>query len=123
MSVEASAAWRWDRVNAQDPGQMQEAVALSQRAFREVGLGARAYELPWRLGAEADWKSLEVFVLRRGSETLGLALFARRRLPLKFQIGEVSVARVQLTRFWHLGDAWFDRSIDQAGAVYGVWLA
>lgn len=117
MSVEAAGTVRWERLDASVPAQLQEVGALAQRAFREVGLGARAYELPWRLGADADWKSLEVFVLRQAGSVLGFAIFARRRLPLKFQIGEVSLARVQLTRYWHLGEPWLDTSLTGDAAV------
>jgi hypothetical protein len=101
----------WSRLDLTQPAGIEEALAVSKRAAEEVGLAARSFSLEWRRGAAADWSALRVFVLRQDRVPLGLAVFSLNPRPLKFQVGEVSIGAIKLTRHWHLAEPYLAREL------------
>ncbi len=116
MSVASPSPLAWQPLDLTQAAHRDEAWAVSKQACALPRTGARAFNLAWRLGMAEDWASLRIFVLKREAEPLGLAIFSRRRRPLKFLLGEVTLAKVELTRYWHLGDPYLDASLPPESA-------
>jgi hypothetical protein len=116
MSVASPSPLAWQPLDLTQAAHRDEAWAVSKQACAAPRPGARAFNLAWRLGTAEDWTSLRIFVLKRDSTPLGLAIFSRRRRPLKFLLGEITLAQVELTRYWHLGDPYLDASLAEEAA-------
>jgi hypothetical protein len=101
----------WQLLDLSQAVHRDEARAVCEQACALPRTGARAFNLAWRLGTDEDWAALRIFVLKREAVPLGLAIFSRRRRPLKFLLGEITLAQVELTRYWHLGDPHIDASL------------
>lgn len=93
----------WTRLDLGDSVDVATAAEASSAIVREIGLGARSFDLRWRTGGGEDARNLRTYVLRDAVGVAGLAMFSATRLPLKFAIGEVVFARVPLARQWHVG--------------------
>ena len=117
MSVESTSSVRWDLLDLADAHSLNEALAVSRRVAGEFAIGARAFNFDWRLGADRDCSSLRVFILRQEGIVRGFAVFSRRQRALKFLFGEVSLAQVDLTRFWHLGEPFLDPQLPPDAAT------
>lgn len=117
MSIASPAPLRWHLLDLAQQSQRDEALAVSRQACARPGLGGRAFNLDWRLGSARDWASLRIFVLRRDGAALGLAIFSRRRRPLKFLLGEVTLMQIELTRYWHLGEPYLDPALAPDAAL------
>jgi Acetyltransferase (GNAT) domain len=79
-------------------------LTVSETEVPREGLGARFYNVAWRLGPDPDWQRLRAFALRDNSETKGFAPFLLKEWPLVFYFGEVRVGSAHLLRFTMVGD-------------------
>jgi len=111
-------ALRWTRLNLDDPNEAQEAFAISRRASCvRGGIGARALDLAWRSDGPVACESLYVYRLVRDDVVAGFAVLSRRDRPLKLMLGEVTIAKVPLKRYWHLGDPFLGDEVAADGVA------
>ena len=108
---------QWVLLDPSDPEGIEWALTASRKVAGEAGLGARAFDLDWRRGPAAEWSTLRIFTLGDSTGAHGMAVFSRTKLPLKFAIGEVAVARLPLVRHWHLGEPYLPASLTDEEAV------
>lgn len=102
MSLEAQ--MEWERLDLSSADLRSSALETLRATAPADGLGARFFNVEWKLGPDPDWTKLRAYVLRDGEAIVGLAPFFSQDRPLKFHFGEVAVASVRLRRFSLIGD-------------------
>jgi hypothetical protein len=91
---------------------------LAHQVSQAHGLGARAFDPVWRAGPDQDPGVLRLYALTRGDAAQGFAVFSRRpHQPLKLSLGEMPVAKVDFTRYWHLGEPYLHPALDRPASI------
>jgi hypothetical protein len=107
----------WQLLNLSDAADFSAAIEVAKRALESTSYNSRIFNLDWRGGANGDLSSLRAMLLRNETASVGFTVFSIRRQPLKMRLGEVPIADLDLTRYWHLGDPYFDPSLSREEQV------
>jgi CelD/BcsL family acetyltransferase involved in cellulose biosynthesis len=102
--VSAPYTGEWELLKTESAEDRARILAITENIAPQQGLGARFYNVTWKLGPQPDWGRLRAFALRENGETRGFAPFLRQRRPLAFHLGEVRVGSAALNRFTLIGE-------------------
>jgi Acetyltransferase (GNAT) domain len=99
---------RWELLDLSSAESRVKSLQLARSVAPKAGLGARFYNIEWKLGPDPDWARIRAYVLMDGSRARGFALFCRQNRPLVFRLGEVTIGSARLSRLTTIGDLYFE---------------
>ena len=89
----------WEPIDLKDRDTRENAIAYARTAMEEAGGSHLRHDLEWALCGDTDYGGIAAFRLRDDSDAMGFALMLRQARPLRFQLGELTYYRRQLSRY------------------------
>lgn len=114
LAVNRGLPGTWQLLDLAQADRRPEALALIQAITPEEGLGARFYNIEWKLGPDPDWSRIRAWVCIDNGTPVAFAPFYRQSRPLAFRLGEVAVGSVALHRLTIIGDVHFAAGVPEA---------
>jgi hypothetical protein len=104
----------WELLDLTQADTRPQALALVQAITPKEGLGARFYNIEWKLGPDPDWSRIRAYVCIDNGTPVAFAPFYRQGRPLMFRLGEVALGSVALHRLTIIGDVHFAPGVTEA---------
>ena len=90
---------RWELLDLSSAESRGDSLQLVRSLTPRDGIGARSYDIEWRLGPVRTGVGIPAYVLMEGGSAKGWApFFYKQNWPLAFRLGEVAIGSAALCR-------------------------
>lgn len=89
----------WTPIDLKDKVSRRDAILFAREVMEKAGDSHLRHDLEWALCGDTDNPPVVAFGANQGDGVLGFALLLRQARPLRFQLGELTYYRRNLTRY------------------------